>query len=186
MDRPQRTAPIKETPDRPCPSWEKKPSRAASSTRAAIGHTITTLKTWRALSTCYRRHLAEAPASPPVQHIRAQQNRPPNAALIIFRPRTAIDLDLLDPGARSIGVSRQLVGDPACRTFGTNPIGQRFQTHPRSPLLQPIGILPTSHNNAPSTLSPPPLNPERSNLAVLIFHHTRNTIGPPTTREVHG
>lgn len=53
--------PIKKTPGRDRLEWEKEFNRAVSSTRAAIEHTIATLKKWKILSTGYRHRLAELP-----------------------------------------------------------------------------------------------------------------------------
>ena len=54
--------PIKKTPGRDRLRWEKDFNRAVSSTRAAIEHTIATLKKWKILSTGYRHRLSELPS----------------------------------------------------------------------------------------------------------------------------
>ena len=58
------------------------------------------------------------------------------------RPQTTTDLGLLDPGAQSLGVDAQLVGDPADRALGLRRVSQCLQRHPRGPLAQLIGALP--------------------------------------------
>jgi len=57
-------------------------------------------------------------------------------------PGALVDLGLLDPGAQSLGVDTQLVGDPADRALGPRRVSQCLQRHPRGSLAQLIGVLP--------------------------------------------
>ena len=43
------------------------------------------------------------------------------------RPQTAVDLGLPDPGAQSLGVDAQLLGNPADRAPGPRRVSQRVQ-----------------------------------------------------------
>ncbi len=68
-------------------------------------------------------------------------------------PGALVDLGLLDPGAQSLGVDTQLIGDPADRALGPSWVSQCLQRYPRGSLAQLIGLLLLSHDSDPSTSS---------------------------------